>query len=307
MNRRRRLKRKFRLGQLWAPKRNRRVRIVTSSSTISSAAITPAVAHRDWGVLGRRLAKAGAMAAKIAGVLVALSSVAAGGYYSYKYLRHSPYFTVSTVEVYGVKQTPWTEIQQIIKTQEGQNIFAVEGNTLVATLQKHPWIKEATVRRRMPNKLTINIVEREAEAVLLLGYLYLVSTDGDLFKQATTAEADGRVVITGLSRADYLSNPEHGRKQVKKALQVLHQYREVSSRPALSEINLGSRGEVTLHLRQGGVALRLPPSSKVDDLRLARLDAVWAALGPQASRVRAIYMDNTVRPDRLTVRMSSYQ
>lgn len=300
MNRRRRIERKFCLGQLIGARRNRRVRIVCSKA---SASVQPG--GPDWRALGRRLARASRIAAKAVLVLICMGGVVAAGYYSHRYLSASPYFMVHQIEVKGVTQAPFAELQQIVDQQRGRNIFTIDTAAFADALRQHPWIKEATVRRRMPNKLSVEIQERTAEAVLLLGHLYLVAADGELFKQATPSEADGRAVITGLSRDAYLSNPDAARAQIRGALNVLRRYQQVEGRPVLSEVHLGQGGEVTLYLRKGGVALRLP--LEVDDLRLARLDAVWAALGPQTSRVKTIYLDNAVRPERLTVRMSSYQ
>ncbi len=47
-------------------------------------------------------------------------------------------------------------------------------------------------------------------------------------------------------------------------------------------------------LAQGGTDL---------EARLARFDLVWRALGDRQPRARAIFLDNTTRPDRVTLRL----
>src|SRR5206468_4217250 len=67
----------------------------------------------------------------------------------------------------------------------------------------HPWVAGVRVDRQLPSVLSIEIVERQAVAVAVLGGLYLVDPAGRPFKRATMEEADGLPVITGLSRDQY--------------------------------------------------------------------------------------------------------
>ncbi len=90
---------------------------------------------------------------------------------------------------------------------------------------------------------------------------------------------------------------------MKRALEALKRYYDGAPRPPLSEVAVGERDQLTLFLRQGGVALRLGASAS--DARLKRFDRVWAALGPDTQRVRVVYLDNEIRADRVTVRFGT--
>jgi cell division septal protein FtsQ len=111
-------------------------------------------------------------------------------------------------------------------------------------------------------------------------------------------------VITGISRMGYLNHPRKAHARIARALEALDRYYD-KVRPKLSEVHIGKRDEISLYLQRGGVALRM--GDEVTDERLRKMDAVWAALGPEMRRARAVFLDNVARKDRVTVRMGQYQ
>jgi len=137
-----------------------------------------------------------------------------------------------------------------------------------------------------------------------MGHLYLVNTAGIVFKRADPDECVGMPVITGISRMSYLNHPRLARERVARGLKALDRYYS-KVRPPLSEVHIGKLGEITLHLKKGGLAIRM--GDGITDERLKKMDAVWAALGPEVRRVRAIFLDNVARRERVTVRMGQYQ
>jgi len=46
--------------------------------------------------------------------------------------------------------------------------------------------------------------------------------------------------------------------------------------------------------------------TELTEERMEKMDAVWAALGPDVRRARVLYLDNVARKDRVTVRMGGY-
>jgi cell division protein FtsQ len=149
--------------------------------------------------------------------------------------------------------------------------------------------------------LVIEITEQKASALLLMGHLYLVNSEGHIFKRAELAETEGLPIITGLERIDYLNDQEHARQKIIRALTAIQQY-NVKPRPQLSEINIGEREEITFYLRHGQ-AVRL--GTKITDEKLQKFDTVWTALGTDASRTRLVFLDHEVRSDRVIVRMNN--
>jgi len=188
----------------------------------------------------------------------------------------------------------------------GMSIFRVNTAHLRQDLLEHPWVLDASIYRALPDTLRIELVEQRANAAVLLGHLYLLNEQGRIFKRASAQEADGLPVITGIERIDYLNGEPLVHSQIERALWTLAAYRKAGAhqRPAVSEVHVPKNGEVTIFLRQGGTALRI--GQQLTAKKLRRFDAVWAALGPDSERARAVYLDHSVRADRVVVRLGSH-
>jgi len=291
-NQRRTIKRSTGIYRVLYRGRNRRVRLKRERSS------RPMNLRPLW----KTMAAAGIVGLKVAGVLAVLGSAGGGGYLAYHQLMNADTFRIQRVLVEGTERASDKEIAHQVRAFMGQHIFSAELDVAQRSVLAHPWIRSAEVRRHFPNTLTVKVREYRPRALLLLGHLYLVSGEGDVFKRATMSETGELPVITGMTRRDYLSHPGAARPLIKRALDALDRYQQ-RPRPALSEVRISPQGEVTLFLKRGGTALRL--GKRITEERLNKLDAVWAALGSQASKARVLFLNNRSRMDRVTVRMGS--
>jgi cell division protein FtsQ len=231
---------------------------------------------------------------------MAMCGAAAAGYYGYRRAMASTHFDVAKIEVVGARHALPSDVARQVEQAKGRSIFSVDKARIEAAIQKHPWVARARVLRVLPSTLRVEITEHKAIATTLLGHLYLISENGELFKRATAAEADGLPVLSGPDREQFKAKPELARWRIQRALDALERYR-AQIRPPLSEVHVGALGEVTLFLRKGGTALRF--GTQLSDERLQQLDAVWAALGGSSRRARAIYLDHEARVNRVVVRL----
>lgn len=294
MNRRRTMTRRGGLLRRLGRPRNRRLR--------PRPAAGAAAAPRDWRSLLHRIGRLGLSTLKLCGLLLVLGAVGLGSYHGYRRAMASTTFKVKQIAVEGTRRAPRQEIVHLVHSLLGRSIFGVDLSSVSRAVEGHPWVKRARARRELPDRILIEVDEHRPEALLHLGYLYLVNADGEVFKRASLEESDGLPVITGIERGEHLASPEACRLRVKRALEALQRY-QAQPRPALSEVNLGPRDEITLYLRQGGLAVRL--GNQASPERLSRFDAVWTALGPEVRRARAIFLDHEIRTDRVVVRMGS--
>src|SRR5204863_5650980 len=88
----------------------------------------------------------------------------------------------------------------------GQNVFDASPEEVRARLERHPWIAEAHVERRLPGTYRIEIRERRAIALLALGDVYLVAEDGAVFKRVEGDDPVDLPVITGVERDRFTSD-----------------------------------------------------------------------------------------------------
>jgi len=276
----------------------------TSEAEASSSEASSSSARAlDLHALLVRAAHVGLVAVKTVALLALLGGVVLGGHYTYRRVITSDYFHVRTIEVRSTRRAPTDQIRRLVRSARGQNILTLDLAALRRTVLSHPWVSDVQFERELPSTLRVQVTEHRAQALLLMGHLYLVNPQGQVFKRADGDESLGMPVITGVSRMTYLNQPSLAARQIRTALDALDRY-YARVRPALSEVHLGQQGEVTLHLKQGGLAVRM--GDEITDERLRKMDAVWAALGPQMRRARVVFLDNVARPDRVTVRMGDY-
>ncbi|GAB4230221.1 MAG: FtsQ-type POTRA domain-containing protein [Acidobacteriota bacterium] len=135
-------------------------------------------------------------AVALAGVVLAASVFQA----AYRWSRSSEMFRLREVEYRGAKHFPVEAFNAVLLRTVGRNLLYADLERVRALLEAEPWVKEAYVRRRLPDRLTVVIVEREPVAVATVdGELYVVDAEGVLLDRfgGNYAFLEGPVV-TGL-------------------------------------------------------------------------------------------------------------
>lgn len=96
----------------------------------------------------------------------------------YGFFTTSPYFMVKDVEVLGNNRLAAEYIVGRIGLDKNQNIFLADISTISAKVRDNPWIKDVSVSRLLPDKLSVKLVERRPVAIINKGGIYLVGDDG---------------------------------------------------------------------------------------------------------------------------------
>jgi hypothetical protein len=94
-----------------------------------------------------------------------------------KFIR-LPYFQIADIEVEGNLQVAAQDIIASLGLPKETSILEVDLPALSRRLLQNPWIKGATIRRRLPLSLVVRVVERMPEAVFVADRRYLLSADG---------------------------------------------------------------------------------------------------------------------------------
>src|SRR3989338_1147060 len=111
---------------------------------------------------------------KLVAFLLLVYFMAVGGYEGYKYVITSPFFNISDITIDGNINLKRDDILSIGSVNIGQSIFAVDIEGIYKRLKRHPWIKDATVKKEIPDRLKIRINERKPAAILKSNGLYPV-------------------------------------------------------------------------------------------------------------------------------------
>lgn len=114
----------------------------------------------------------------ICAILLAVLSLGLLG--GYKYVTNCQYFAIKEVAISGNFRLNSREILETCRIGMGGNLLAVKIDELNTLLNQNPWIEEASVRRVLPDVLSINIKERKPYFwVEQNGLLYYADSKGN--------------------------------------------------------------------------------------------------------------------------------
>lgn len=98
---------------------------------------------------------------------------------AYRAVTHAELFQVAGVDVKGVKQLSETELKAIVGAFSGQNIFRTDLDAAMRRARANPWVKEARIYRRLPNRINMVFTERVPAAILDTGTgRFLIDDEG---------------------------------------------------------------------------------------------------------------------------------
>lgn len=95
-------------------------------------------------------------------------------------LDSSTSYRVRSVRVIGTQQLSADEIIELSTIPEGTPLFRVNLKSAGERLRTHPWVRTATVLRRLPDTIELRIQEEEAVALINAQTIWMVTTDGVL-------------------------------------------------------------------------------------------------------------------------------
>jgi cell division protein FtsQ len=240
----------------------------------------------------------------IAGVLVVLAASIAVAWGARRYIMSSPRFAVRTVLVDGVRRRTAEQIASTGGVAVGSNIFALDPDTAGAKIATDPWIERATVTRRLPSTIHIEVVEREARAAAVIGgELYLATREGDLFKRLDQADPEDLPVVTGITPEQVAADRAGVILSVKRVLDVAEDLDRsgISKRYPIQELHLERDGSLVITIGREAIALHLghaPYRAKIE--QGAR---VLTEIARRKADASVIFLDNDANPERVVVRM----
>ncbi|MGQ9813170.1 MAG: cell division protein FtsQ/DivIB [Dissulfurimicrobium sp.] len=135
--------------------------------------------------------------------IILLSLVLMAGYGLWHWMSHNQDFCLNKILVKGDQHLSHEELLKLTGLTSRINLLNISPKSVEAAIERYPWVKDAVVRRKLPDQLIITIKEHIPIAILdFNNKMYLVDESGDVFKEATPEEAKTLPVITGADPGD---------------------------------------------------------------------------------------------------------
>lgn len=109
----------------------------------------------------------------------------------------SPIFSIKNVEISGNDHVSETEIRNLLNIREGDNLFLTFNFIIKKRLEPNAYIKEVSVRRNLPNTLSVEVKEREIEFVFAKEDTYYYFDKDGKFLEKSTQPVIGKIEIKG--------------------------------------------------------------------------------------------------------------
>jgi cell division protein FtsQ len=220
-----------------------------------------------------------------------------------RYVRSADAFAIREIIIEGNDQLRDIDVRRAAHLQIGSNIFEISAEDARNHLRRHPWVEDATVVRKLPGRVRIEVVERKPVALVALDQLYLVSEEGAVFKRLGVDDPVNLPMITGIASERFYDDLDYRTEVLLGSMALLQDYEGagLAKREPVSEIHFDGANGIELFIGDDGMNVRLGASQHRQKLR--RLRRVLERLEREKTRPSYVYLDNVRSPERVTVRL----
>lgn len=221
-----------------------------------------------------------------------------------RYLMTSPRFSLEQVVMSGQKTRTKDALLARANVKMGQNVLSIDLDGAKNKMLGDPYVKSATLARRLPDTILVDIEERVPAAMVALGdALLLVTRDGDAFKRVEVGDPTDLPVITGLAPELADTDREGFADKIRRALDVAVDYQQstLATKMPLQEIHFEAGTGISLGVGSPVTSLVLggPPFRR----KLEQASRVALELERRGQKADAILLDNDARPERVVARV----
>lgn len=228
--------------------------------------------------------------------------VLAGGswlcWQAYRLLTHAEIFQISGVDVNGVRHLSAADLKGIAGMFKGQNIFRVDLEAAARRAHENPWIRDIRVYRRLPNRISMTVVERVPDAILDTGAgRYLIDNEAVVIERLAQDEASAwPLPVIAVKDCKAEAGEPVNSESTAEALTLLA---EISARGGwrLSEVMVKANSPETLSVVYASHEFKIGSGNYAEKLR--RLSEVMADV--QQRGLDIAYVD--LRPERQVAAM----
>ena len=241
---------------------------------------------------------------RIARILVVAGVLIYGGYWSARAAADLQWLRVQDISVTGNHRVPASEIYALLEGLKGDSLLATDLEHWRSRVLASPWVADATLRRRLPATIEVEIRERKPLGLARIGHeLHLVDGAGTIDEFGPRYADLDLPIIDGLVGDAASPRP---RVDQSRAQTVGRLMADLRTRPALarrvSQIDVSDAHDVHVILDGESAVIRLGDTQFAERLQLyADLQATLRQRVPEIDYVDLRFGDHVyVGPARGT-------
>jgi cell division protein FtsQ len=201
------------------------------------------------------------LTALVVGVLMGL-------HFGKKWITSTPFFDITLLEIRGNDLITRQEIKKLARIEPNQNIFTLDKKGVQRRVIEYPWMKEVSVKRKLPRTIRISVLERKPMAALHGEIKALLDEDGVVL-DVMNSSFQGVPLIVGEQEGPVRPGQKITGRRTLEALEIL---RTVSALPFitgedLSRVDMRTPGYEKIYIRGQMFPIVLGSDSIGDKLR----------------------------------------
>ncbi len=160
---------------------------------------------------------------KITKILIFYLVIGFVGWNFFYFMFNSEYCEIKEVIIKGNNQLSEEEIFYKSQIKLGDNIFKLSKDNTINYLKQDPWIKEAEVKRVIPDKIIISVEEREPSAIIYFNEEYFMADqEGMVLSQIVQPAEEFLPLITGLETTELKVGKNIIEPEFRTALEIIN-------------------------------------------------------------------------------------
>lgn len=128
--------------------------------------------------------------------------------YAYNFFISRSYFEIKEISVRGLKELTEKDVLELADIKPAQNLLAINTDAVVRRVTKNQWVKNVYIGRELPNKLVLEVQERNPLALVKQASdFYLMDGEGFVFKKLGKGDEVDLPIFTGITAQDKTKSP----------------------------------------------------------------------------------------------------
>jgi cell division protein FtsQ len=191
------------------------------------------------------------------GAIVCLSAALAHSYYA---LVNAPWFRVEEVAIIGLKHLNEDEILNALMIPPEASLLNLKSSQLAKQLESLPWLESSLVKFSLPNRIVVEVAEREPLAVIHAEDFYLIDAGGKLVSRASAEQKQGFLLVEGFSGRSLKEGdtaPPEALKGLKALLSALEQAKDWLPPTAILKSRWNAETGFALYSARNNICIQL--------------------------------------------------
>lgn len=184
----------------------------------------------------------------------------------------SPIFNIQNIEVINNKQLSVETIVSLSQLSTGQNIFKFFNSQIEQNIKSNPYIESVEVKRVLPNKVQIDVKEREPKySIPVLGEFAYINTQGYILE--ITQNQLNLPIIYGMTTSEENLKPgnrleDKDLTSLETILKIMNVMKDNQLDQVVTSIDISNKNDYIIYIQQEGKKIHLGDASNLSNKML---------------------------------------